>query len=367
MTRRILRGGRVTHSLLSVLLTLATPAWGELNNKYNLTTETGLRDGTAASAIEAFWQKGETGKFIGRKKVPIRYIKFIHPNEVGAVVISSGRTESYIKYKEVIYDLYRLGYTIYAHDHRGQGLSGRMTENPQMGHVWNFDHYIDDFKKFYSETITPHAHRKKYLLAHSMGGAIASIYLERYANDFDAAALSSPMHEPATAIFYSDAVVCGMLGITSRLRDFLIWLFGIEPRYVLNGHNYEVDKFEENELTQSRIRYERFVAEYTKNEQVRLGSATTHWASKACDAAEDARENAARVTIPILVFQAEKDTLVTADGQNEFCRNLKAGGKNQCIGGAPIIVPGAYHELLIEKDEYRIPTLTRIVDFFRSN
>ena len=68
-------------------------------------------------------------------------------------------------------------------------------------------------------------------------------------------------------------------------------------------------------------------------------------------------------TIPVLVLQAEKDTAVTSRGQEEFCKNLKAGGKNQCEGGIPVIIRGAYHELFIEKDEYRIPALTKILDF----
>jgi lysophospholipase len=36
-------------------------------------------------------------------------------------------------------------------------------------------------------------HEKKYLLTHSMGGAIGMTYLEQNPNDFNAAAFSSPM------------------------------------------------------------------------------------------------------------------------------------------------------------------------------
>ena len=37
------------------------------------------------------------------------------------------------------------------HDHRGQGLSGRMLDNPQPGYVESFDDYVQDFKQFYDE------------------------------------------------------------------------------------------------------------------------------------------------------------------------------------------------------------------------
>ncbi len=73
-------------------------------------------------------------------------------------MISSGRTEAAIKYKELILDLYKNGYSVYIHDHRGQGQSGRMTEDPQMGYIENFQYYIDDMKYFHDAYVKPKDH-----------------------------------------------------------------------------------------------------------------------------------------------------------------------------------------------------------------
>jgi lysophospholipase len=331
-------------------------------NKYHLTTEEALeRD--YEGVIEGYWNTyGRKGTFVGVDDIKINYMTFIRPDEKGAIVIVSGRTESYIKYKELVCDLGRQGFSLYIYDHRGQGFSGRMTENPQKGHVWDFDDYVDDLKIFYDTVINTKRHEKLFLLAHSMGGAIATLYIEAYRNDFDAAVLSSPMHEPSTGLL-SSKLTCAKVKLTSRVRDFFIWLLGWEPRYVVGKGDYTNLPFEKNRLTHSEIRYTILRGEYEDHPVVKLGGPTTHWVSRACEASREARKDAAQITIPVLVLQAEKDTAVTSRGQELFCSNLMAGGKNQCEGGSPVVIKGAYHELFIEKDEYRIPALTKTLDF----
>ena len=64
----------------------------------------------------------------------------------------------------------------------------------------------------------------------------------------------------------------------------------------------------------------------------------------------------------MLVLQAGEDTAVTSKGHEKFCANMKAAGK-PCEGGEPDVIPGAWHELFIESDEYREPALTKILQF----
>ena len=71
------------------------------------------------------------------------------------IVVCPGRIESYIKYAELAYDLFHLGFDVLIIDHRGQGLSGRMLPDTHRGHVDNFSDYVDDLAAFWQQEVQP--------------------------------------------------------------------------------------------------------------------------------------------------------------------------------------------------------------------
>lgn len=80
----------------------------------------------------------------------------------------SRRIESYVKYAELAYDLFHLGFDIFIIDHRGQGRSGRMLSDPHRGHVDHFNDYVEDLAAFWQQEIELGPWRKRYIW-HSMG------------------------------------------------------------------------------------------------------------------------------------------------------------------------------------------------------
>lgn len=114
-------------------------------------------------------------------------------NTKKAVLIVNGRIESSWKYQELFYDLYRQGYDVYSFDHRGQGLSDRLLSDSDMGHVYDFTDYIDDM----DVVIKQHdlkQYQQCFIIAHSMGGAIATRYLQTQPeHPFTGLILSAPM------------------------------------------------------------------------------------------------------------------------------------------------------------------------------
>ena len=66
------------------------------------------------------------------------------------------------------------------HHHRGQGRSGRLLADPHLGHVNRFNDYVDDLAAFWQQEVQPGPWRKRYILAHSMGGAISTLFLQIY-------------------------------------------------------------------------------------------------------------------------------------------------------------------------------------------
>lgn len=293
------------------------------------------------------------------RKTPIAYRKFVidHGNERGAVVISSGRTESMLIYEELIGDFNRQGYSVYIHDHRGQGLSGRLLAgeaNLHKSHVVTFDDYVTDMKTFVDQVVKPdrRGHNNKlFLVAHSMGGAIASLYLERYQNDFYAAVLVTPMHAPRMPAF---AVQGAKVLRLIRPDGYALGQVGYEPPAFVDVRS---------DLTHSRTRLERMRRAYaaaaaTGRHDPRLGGPTHGWLAAANEAAKAAVANAARVKVPVLILQASDDTAVNNAEQREFCNRVPAGN---CRG---FVLEKSFHAVFNEADTYRVPALTKIFDFF---
>ncbi|MCH1929815.1 alpha/beta fold hydrolase [Shewanella sp. A25] len=295
---------------------------------------------------QAFWQTVVQDTLTTPDGVSLAFMFVTHPNPQASIIISSGRVESYIKYQELIFDLYQQGFSVFAIDHRGQGLSSRLTQNPHQGHVRRFNDYVDDFALFIRTIVLKQATEPLLLLGHSMGGAIGTLYLKEYPDTFTAAAFSAPMY-----------------GIKLPMpKGFVRWLAskldsslnGGEPNYVLNGHNYQPGPFKGNDLTHSQPRYQHYREQYELQPELQLGSPTNRWLTESLDAADACVLATAHIRTPILILQAGDDRVVDNAAQNlavsTHCK-LK-------------VIEGAAHEIFMEKDSYRNQALKEVLSFF---
>jgi len=153
-------------------------------------------------AVAPFYAAGTFGEFTGTGGVRLSYAAFAQDNETAALVILHGKSESYIKYAELVYDLRDMGFSCYLPDQRGFGFSERIAnDDTEKVYVESFDDYIADLKIFIDTVVRRKPHARLYLLAHSLGGCVAARYLEKYPGDFTAAVLSSPMLQINTGAF----------------------------------------------------------------------------------------------------------------------------------------------------------------------
>jgi len=293
----------------------------------------------------------QSGIFQGKDDVAISYVKLEVPDEKGALVISSGRTESHIKYAEFIYDLRDAGFSIYILDHRGQGFSGRMLDDPQKGYIGSFEDYVADLKTFVDTVVNARGHATRFILAHSMGGTIAVMYVAKYPDDFDGLILSAPMLQINTSPLPET--------VAALLTKVLIAL-GMGDSYIPGGNKYDPDEpFEDNEVTHSQVRYAMNKKFISLNSQIALGSPTNRWLREGLKAARQATESTDRIELPVLLLQAEMDSVVKPDAQDEFCRKAK--------GCTKVTQSGARHEILMERDEVRDKALDHILDFLNKH
>ncbi|MDP4031265.1 MAG: alpha/beta hydrolase [Pseudorhodobacter sp.] len=91
----------------------------------------------------------------------------------GTVMLFAGRTEYIEKYGRAAADLAARGYGTLCIDWRGQGLSDRPLPDPMTGHVANFAEYQLDVQALAALADDLDLPGPRYLLSHSLGGAIA--------------------------------------------------------------------------------------------------------------------------------------------------------------------------------------------------
>lgn len=245
---------------------------------------------------------------------PIHIASFKADEPHGTVVVVHGYTESIEKYHEVIYYLLVSGYNVIIYEQRGHGTSYRAVDDKTLTHIESFDEYVLDL-----ETVVKHAKEGSelpmYLLAHSMGGAVAALYLEKHPNDFAKAVLLSPMIAPST-----NGVPAGITKLIARTAI----LFGKGKKRVFVMQPYPGKEHFEDSCASSQARFDYYEAIKSTHEDFQNYSASYKWMLESVKVTRKIlkKGEVEKITIPVLMAQATDDTTVLLVPQNEFAKRL---------------------------------------------
>lgn len=287
----------------------------------------------------------------GIDNVSIAHASMHQQQDSPAIILVNGRSESYLKYQDIANHYYQQGFSVYMIDHRGQGLSQRLTENVDKGYVADFNDYVDDLALFIDTVVMRKKHTRLVMLGHSMGGAIVTRYLQTKPHQIERAILASPMYG---VLLPAPKPVIKLVAKGLTLIDRL---FSLQPSYVLGGKGYEEKPFDNNELTNDLDRYEAFCEIYRNNPVIQLGSPTNRWLIEALKACEQCIEGAGNLSVPMLLLQAGCDTIVDNRAQDSFCSS--ANPKLLTF----MRIDEARHEILFELERLRRPALEAITKF----
>ncbi len=297
----------------------------------------------------------EFGYIDGKNNENIYYEKYIVDNAKASIVMSHGFTESLEKYHELIYYFIQEGYSVYGIEHRGHGRSGSLANLDKIDktqvNIDSFDYYIEDLKILIDEIVLPdNKENKLFLYAHSMGGGIGALFLERYPNYFDAALLNAPMMEIDTG-----KVPKFLAKIISNIAKFI----GKGDKYVIGYGPFKKNPNFEASATSSKFRYMNYHRFLLDNEKYQRGDASYNWLVNGFKATKEIVNNAYKVEIPVMLCQAGKDTYVKPNGQNKFASSAK-----NCILKK---YENSKHEIYFEKDSIIKPYIDDILKFYDKN
>jgi lysophospholipase len=285
-----------------------------------------------------------TGYFKGHDGLRLRFARWrpTRGPQRGTVCLFQGRGEYIEKYFEVVADLRRRGFTVATLDWRGQGGSERLLYNSRKGHVKSFADYDRDLAAFMTEIVLPDCQPPFVALAHSMGGHILLRQAVIADSWFERMVLSAPMIAIASGQLRYPAPV-------PRIYVETMCALGLGRLYAPGGSDdaLEMEEFDGNDLTCDPERYARNMMVIEAAPRLGVGSPTIRWLRSALRsiARLTAPEYPSQVKVPLLLFAAGMDSVVSTTHIEEFALRLKVGSH--------VLIPQSRHEILQETDEVR--------------
>jgi lysophospholipase len=286
-----------------------------------------------------------TGYFKSFDGVNLRFARWNETRgpRCGTVCILPGRCEPIEKFFEVVADLRRRGFCVAIMDLRCQGGSDRLVDNPLCGHVRAFADYDQDLERFMKEIVLPDCPPPYYGLGHSLGGHLMLRNAHAAGSWFQRIIVTAPMIAIAS-------VRSGYPQWVVRTYTEIGCLLGQAKRYPFGGDDTPLETlpFDNNSQTQDPVRFDRNRAIIDAAPQLALGSPSIGWlrAAYRSMAKMQKPDYPIAIQVPLLIFAAGQDSIVSTTATEEFALRLKVGSL--------VLIPQSRHEILQETDAVRL-------------
>jgi alpha-beta hydrolase superfamily lysophospholipase len=223
------------------------------------------------------------------------------------------------RYENVINHFVPLGYAAYGIDHIGHGKS----EGTRV-YVERFDDYTNTLKVYFDKIRVWQPGKPIFLVGHSMGGLISAVYLLAHQAELAGAVLSGP------AVKIPSHVTPPILFV-GKILSALIPKFGLLA--------LEADGVSRDPAV---------VQAYVSDPLVYRGKMTARLAAEMLEAMQTIRDQAARITLPIMIVQGSADRLVNPAGAQMLYDAVSSADKEIRI------YDGFYHEVFNEPEHDRV-------------
>ena len=235
------------------------------------------------------------------------------------VILVHGLKDHGGRYAHVGEWLARRGFAVYAPDLRGHGRS-----EGERFYVDSFDEYVEDLESFVRRVRDREPEQALFLLGHSMGGAVASLFVLDRRPDLRGLILSAPALEP-----------------TENVSPVLVWLSGVISRFFPRAPVTKVDVKALSHLPE--------VIEAARKDPLsneRPAPARTGY--EILRAMRRIREKSREIALPLLVLHGTEDNLTNPRGSKRLFELADSEDKELKL------YKGLYHEILNEPEWERI-------------
>lgn len=269
------------------------------------------------------------------------------------LVIVPGRAENEHKYAELLYNLRDSGLRVVVCFVRGQGQSSNVIYGSTKCHVEYFANYRHDL-----ETILNYLNigRNYKMLGFSLGGLICLdfCFFGTYTQKPKALGLISPFlgvsyPVPQSLLYYPIWTLC--------------WLRSFALSYTPHGKEYKRIPFEDNYHSHSKVRYNLYHDYYAEHPQQAIAGPTFNFVKCCMRAQRKLSKDSIKFDFPVMCLSSEKDKVVSTPVAKKFF----AAHSGDPFPPVFEVIPGAFHDVLNESDEFRNPVLSKVLNFLFPN
>ncbi|WP_298398367.1 alpha/beta hydrolase [Sphingobium sp.] len=272
----------------------------------------------------------------------------------GRMLVLGGRGDMIEKYLEVIHHWAMRGWAVTSFDWRGQGGSGRLTDDPLCGHIDDFADYIADLKDIADDWRNA-GDGPTAIVAHSMGGHMLVRALAEGMPPPDAAVAVAPMlglHSAPLPRWLAVAIARVMV---ARGHDK-------KRAWTQKEHSERLRRLRQKRLTHDPDRYADELWWRDHSREIALGPPSWNWVLQALESTRALAEGpgVAQIATPMLILATSADQLVSTPVIRQVAARI-AGARLHVYGSE------AAHEILRELDPVRLDALGRIDAFLDEN
>jgi acylglycerol lipase len=228
----------------------------------------------------------QEGFFNGVRDAKTYYQAWLPAGDTSAVlVIAHGLGEHSGRYMNVVNHFVPLGYAVYGFDLYGHGKS----EGVRV-YVESFEDYTETLKLFIDQVADWQSDKSLFLVGHSMGGLIGTIYMLDYPDDVAGAVISAP------SVKVPDNISPMTLKISRLLSK-------VTPRF-------GVTALDPNSISKDR----QVVEDYINDPLVYNGKITARLGTEMLKPMQRVESEAGTIRLPVLIVQGGADTMVDPAG-----------------------------------------------------